>query len=122
MSKPTEPWMRDAAEAILSYREQWPGTTSPKDVAAIIAEHAARHAGEGRGPQRVSDDDLKSMLGLRHVGGEKWPERFFAQIVDGFLRESGNRGGPVGRASSHLIPARELLAYAIPIMERIARG
>jgi len=47
-----------------------------------------------------------------------WPENFFAQIVDGFLEGSGNRGGKVGEAVSHLIPVRGLLAYAIREMER----
>lgn len=50
-----------------------------------------------------------------------WPENFFAQIVDGFLEESGNRGGKVGDARSHLLPARALLDYAIREMERVAR-
>lgn len=53
---------------------------------------------------------------------ENWPESFFALIVDGFIAESGNRGGNVGNARSHLLPARELLAYAIPIMERVGAG
>lgn len=50
-----------------------------------------------------------------------WPYRFFAQIVDGFLNESGNRGGMVGRARCHLLPARGLMEYARPVMERVAR-
>jgi aminoglycoside 3-N-acetyltransferase len=53
---------------------------------------------------------------------ENWPENFFAQIVDGFIEESGNRGGKVGNARSHLLSARELLGYAMPIMERVAKG
>lgn len=53
---------------------------------------------------------------------DNWPGNFFAQIVDGFIAESGNRGGTVGNARSHLLPARELLAYAIPLMESVARG
>jgi len=50
-----------------------------------------------------------------------WPENFFARIVDGFLAQSGNTGGKVGDATSHLIPARGLLAYAISEMERVGR-
>lgn len=53
---------------------------------------------------------------------ENWPESFFALIVDGFIAQSGNSGGNVGNARSHLLPARELLAYAIPIMERVGAG
>jgi aminoglycoside 3-N-acetyltransferase len=51
-----------------------------------------------------------------------WPDRFFATIVDDFLARSGNRGGPVGDAASYLMSARELLAFARPVMERVAAG
>jgi len=49
-----------------------------------------------------------------------WPDRFFARIVDSYLAASRNRGGPVGDAPSFLFPARELLGFAMPLMERIA--
>ena len=49
-----------------------------------------------------------------------WPDRFFARIVDAHLAESGNRGGLIGDAASHLISARALLAYALPVMKAIA--
>ena len=51
-----------------------------------------------------------------------WPDNFFAQIVDEFIDASGNRGGTVGNARSHLLPARGLLAYAIAEMERRAKS
>ena len=53
---------------------------------------------------------------------ENWPDGFFAQIVDAFLERSGNRGGRVGKASSFLIPAQELLEYALHEMQRVAAG
>jgi len=49
-----------------------------------------------------------------------WPERFFALLVDGYLARTGNGGGRVGDASSFLFPARDLLAFALPIMDRVA--
>ena len=49
-----------------------------------------------------------------------WPDRFFARLVDAYLAASGNRGGLVGRAPSHLLSARGLLDFARPIMERTA--
>ncbi|MGH9201454.1 MAG: hypothetical protein ACRD2A_09475, partial [Vicinamibacterales bacterium] len=49
-----------------------------------------------------------------------WPEHFFAQIVNGYVDVTGQQGGVVGHAHSHLIPARGLLAYAIREMERVA--
>jgi hypothetical protein len=51
-----------------------------------------------------------------------WPDRFFATIVDGFLSASKDRGGFVGDALCHLLPARQLLEFAQPVMERMARG
>ena len=49
-----------------------------------------------------------------------WPPRFFARIVDLHLRRTGNRGGLVGDARSHLLWARTLLDRALPIMKQIA--
>lgn len=53
---------------------------------------------------------------------DNWPEYFFEQLVDDFLAMTHNEGGIVGNATSHLIPARGLLEFALPVMERIARG
>ena len=50
-----------------------------------------------------------------------WPEDFFARIVDAFLRASGNAGGRIGDAPSFVMRARELLDFARPVMERVAR-
>ncbi len=50
-----------------------------------------------------------------------WPEKFFAHIVDQYLEQSGNRGGLVGSARSHLLPARDLLHFATAEMERVAQ-
>jgi aminoglycoside 3-N-acetyltransferase len=49
-----------------------------------------------------------------------WPDRFFAKIVDGHLVASSNRGGMVGDAECHLIDARDLLKFALPVMTRVA--
>jgi aminoglycoside 3-N-acetyltransferase len=53
---------------------------------------------------------------------DNWPDRFFAEIVDGYLKTSGNSGGKVGNATSFLIPAQGLLQHAIREMERVAAG
>jgi aminoglycoside 3-N-acetyltransferase len=50
-----------------------------------------------------------------------WPDRFFAQLTDGYLDSTGNRGGLVGGARSYLFSARGLLEYALPVMARVAR-
>ena len=50
-----------------------------------------------------------------------WPDRFFARLVDSYLAETRNGGGRVGHAVSHLFSARGLLAFAQPVMERVAR-
>jgi aminoglycoside 3-N-acetyltransferase len=49
-----------------------------------------------------------------------WPERFFARIVDGFLAGTGNTGARVGEAQSYVFAARDLLAYAEPVMKAMA--
>jgi aminoglycoside 3-N-acetyltransferase len=51
---------------------------------------------------------------------EHWTTRFFAEIVDAHLAETGNPGGRVGDAPSHLLSARELLAFALPVMRAVA--
>jgi len=50
-----------------------------------------------------------------------WPDRFFARLVDAQLRRTSNDGGCVGDARSHLIRARALFDFALPVMERLAR-
>jgi aminoglycoside 3-N-acetyltransferase len=49
-----------------------------------------------------------------------WPERFFARLVDGHLRASASRAGLVGDAWCHLLGARGLLEFALPLMQRVA--
>jgi aminoglycoside 3-N-acetyltransferase len=51
-----------------------------------------------------------------------WPGHLFEELVDGYLAATHNEGGKVGHASSHLLSARGLLEFALPVMERIARG
>jgi aminoglycoside 3-N-acetyltransferase len=50
-----------------------------------------------------------------------WPDRFFARIVDAHLARTENAGGLVGDAESFLVDARPLLAFAIEVMEAVAR-
>jgi aminoglycoside 3-N-acetyltransferase len=49
-----------------------------------------------------------------------WPDGFFAQLVNGYLKVAKTPGGRVGLAESYVFSARELLAYAIPIMRSAA--
>lgn len=49
-----------------------------------------------------------------------WPERFFAQLVDGYLEASANHGGAVGSSQAYLFQARELFDFAAPIMQGVA--
>jgi aminoglycoside 3-N-acetyltransferase len=51
---------------------------------------------------------------------DHWPDRFFARLVDTYLAQTHNRGSLVGHASSFLLDAPELLAFALPIMQAIA--
>lgn len=49
-----------------------------------------------------------------------WPENFFELLVDAFLAQSGNTGARVGNAASHLVGARDLLEFALPVMRAVA--
>jgi aminoglycoside 3-N-acetyltransferase len=49
-----------------------------------------------------------------------WPDRFFARIVDAYLRRRNNVGGRVGDAECFLFDARGLLQYALEIMIAVA--
>jgi hypothetical protein len=49
-----------------------------------------------------------------------WPDRFFAKIVDSLLVKTGNNGALVGNAMTHLLSARELRDFALPVMEAVA--
>ena len=49
-----------------------------------------------------------------------WPDRFFAKIVDSLLVETENNGGLVGNAMTHILSAREMLDFALPVMEAVA--
>ena len=55
-----------------------------------------------------------------------WPERFFALIVDDFIARLRGTAlctlGKVGDADCALLDAAALVAFAIPVMERTARG
>jgi aminoglycoside 3-N-acetyltransferase len=49
-----------------------------------------------------------------------WPDRFFARLVDTYLRRTDNSGGQVGEARAFLFDARGLLEFALPVMTAIA--
>ncbi len=49
-----------------------------------------------------------------------WSNRFFAKIVDSLLVKTENNGGLVGNAMTHILSARELLDFALPLMEAVA--
>ena len=49
-----------------------------------------------------------------------WPDRFFAKIVDSLLAKTGKNGARVGKAMTHILSARELFDFALPIMKAVA--
>lgn len=52
----------------------------------------------------------------------KWPDRFFAQIVNAYLAQTQNRGGRVGHAHCFLFDAKGLLDLALQTMTATALG
>jgi aminoglycoside 3-N-acetyltransferase len=53
-------------------------------------------------------------------GVRDWPDRFFAAIVEAYLAAGRARTGPVGGAISHLLPARDLVEFAVARMVEAA--
>jgi aminoglycoside 3-N-acetyltransferase len=49
-----------------------------------------------------------------------WPERFFARVVDTYLRQSGNSGDQVGDARAFLLDSHGLLVFALGVMKAVA--
>jgi aminoglycoside 3-N-acetyltransferase len=49
-----------------------------------------------------------------------WPDRFFAKIVDSLIVKNESNGALVGNAMTHLLSARELLDFALPVMQAVA--
>jgi aminoglycoside 3-N-acetyltransferase len=49
-----------------------------------------------------------------------WPDRFFARIIDTYLRQTDNFGDRVGDARAFLLNARGLLEFALRVMEAVA--
>lgn len=45
-----------------------------------------------------------------------WPETLFRDITDAYLRRSGNAGGRIGDADSHVFEAQPFLAFALEVM------
>lgn len=55
-----------------------------------------------------------------HPAHANWPEDLFRRITDEHLGTTGNAGGGIGDAPSHLIDAAALLADALDTMRRLA--
>lgn len=49
-----------------------------------------------------------------------WPDRFFAKIVDGLLTRTGKNTARAGNANTHVLNARELFDFALPVMKAVA--
>jgi aminoglycoside 3-N-acetyltransferase len=89
-------------------------------VADIPGKRIARYQvpvmEDGRGVWRDMEELDTSGDGVH----ANWPERFFAKIVDSYLAKSGNKGGRVGDAMAYILPAGELLDFALPLMKAVA--
>jgi len=52
----------------------------------------------------------------------RWPSDVFRQVIDAFLARTGNSGGRIGAAESHLLDAQPLLAFALEVLQGLASG
>lgn len=61
-----------------------------------------------------------------NTGGDgvhkNWTDRFFADIVNGFLAKTKNKGGKVGNAECYVIESKDLFPYATKEMKKKALG
>jgi aminoglycoside 3-N-acetyltransferase len=83
-----------------------------KKIASYQVPHATGHGVVWRQVQEVNT--------AGDGAHANWPDRFFAQLIDGYLASTGNQGGLVGSSRAYLIPADDLFKYAAPIMQRVA--
>ncbi len=74
-----------------------------------IAEHGARVWRD------MAEFDTSSQGAHAH-----WPDNFFALIVRCYLASTANEGGWAGDARCHLLDARGLLEFALPVMRAVA--
>lgn len=49
------------------------------------------------------------------IGIRNWPERFFASIIEKYLRGHNLKSKKIGQADSYLIDAKSLVDFAVPI-------
>jgi aminoglycoside 3-N-acetyltransferase len=90
-------------------------------------EHVADFAGKRilRYQVPIAEDGRRIWRSMEEVDTSdgahvNWPDRFFAKIVDSFLAEAGNEGGPVGDAMTYVLNAGELFDFALPLMKAVA--
>ena len=104
------------------------------DHDAVTFLHYAEHIGEFQGKRiarfkvPVLENGVRVWREMAEYDSSSagvhanWPDRFFAELVDGYLESTGNRGGLVGGAHSYLMSAGGLLDYALPVMSRVAQS
>lgn len=56
------------------------------------------------------------------IGIRRWPDRFFATILDNYLKGHDIHPKNVGKANSYLIDAKSLVDFAIPIFVKAAES
>ena len=71
---------------------------------------------EGRRVWRDMDEFDTSDAGVH----PSWPDRFFAHIVDSYLKATGNTGARVGDAQAFILESRGLCSFALETMRAVA--
>jgi aminoglycoside 3-N-acetyltransferase len=82
----------------------------------LVAKYRVPVIEDGRRVWREMEEFDTSDAGAH----SNWPGRFFARLVDTYLRRTNNRGGLVGNAECALLDCRGLLAFALGVMEAVA--
>ncbi len=101
--------------------------SDPDQVTILhLAEHLARIPGKHivqRLVDVVREDGTVGAVAIEEFDTSRpvvpaMPERIFASIVGRFIESGGASGGTVGRAKALLLPAPELVSFAVSVIER----
>ena len=66
--------------------------------------------------QWIDVEEFNSSTGIRD-----WPDRFFAEIIETYLRKFSVIAGKIGQATTYVVDAKQLSEFAVSIMVETAR-
>jgi aminoglycoside 3-N-acetyltransferase len=101
--------------------------SDPDQVTILhLAEHLAHIPDKRvvfRSVEVLHDDGSRNAITIEEFDTSKpvvsaMPNRIFAALVEGFISSGAASSSPVGKAEAYLLPAKELVSYAVSVIER----